>query len=45
LRSVGLAGTRGALMYTGEYIEKILLMKNNMKVARITVKVNFAVLE
>jgi hypothetical protein len=45
LRSVGLAGTRGALMCTRERIGKILLVRNIMKIARITVRVNFAVLE
>jgi hypothetical protein len=45
LRSVGLAGTRGALMCTGEHLGKIPLVKNNMKIARITLRVKFTVLE
>jgi hypothetical protein len=45
LRSVGLAGTRGALMCTGEHLGKIPLMKNGMKIAKMTGRVNLTVLE
>jgi hypothetical protein len=40
LRSVGLAGTRGALMCTGEHLGKIPLLKNGMKMARMAGRMN-----
>jgi hypothetical protein len=40
LRSVGLAGTKGALMCTGEHLGNIPLLENGMKIARMTARVN-----